>query len=459
MTSLGVAPGGHRGHGGAARRWRPQFPGFWSSSWIAAVIAVAFIMIRVAEFLGPVQLVKPVLAVTLILTGLHFLRSGRQAWQSVKSNITVRLAIGYSVCICLSVPFSIWRGKSIDTMTTVPWALALVALLCLSTPSLRDFDRILKWTAWIAAVTGIALVLQGEVVEGSRLTSRGSYDPNDLGALFVVMLAFAVGAATRGRALSRVTSAAAALVLLVVLLKTGSRGGLIGLVVGMLVFALSYRPRKFLIIFGVVAILGPVSWPFFPPVIRERAASLFALEEDYNTTSNSGRLYLWKRGVVFALANPVVGLGAGTFEVQVGQDFREQGTAGAWHTAHNTYVQVFAELGMLGGTLLLAMLWRSVRNASLLWNWRRSIHRPELLSALAAYMTAIFFLSHGYSYVLWGVLGISAMTEHLLSRRLPRAVSSPESAGAQIAVRTASRPTSHGFAANARTSSSRLLER
>lgn len=418
-----------------AHRPRSPYAGYWNASWIASVIALAFIMMRASEFLGPLQRLKPVFAVTLLLLFMHISKSGRAAWQSVWSNVTFRLAVAYTVCIGLSVPFSIWRGQSVETMMTVPWALILVVLLCLNMPRLTDFDRVIKLVVWIAALAGIALAVQGDVVESSRMTSRGSYDPNDLGALFVTMFLFAVGASTRGTTTARLMSALSSVVLLTLMMKTGSRGALIGLAVGLLVFTLAYRPRKFMMILVAIVIIGPLSWPLVPPVTRERAASLFNLEDDYNTTSNSGRVYLWKRGVVFALKNPVVGIGAGTFEVQVGQDFREQGTRGAWHTAHNTYVQVFAELGMAGGMLLLALLGRGARNAVTLWHWKKKVHRPELLSALAAYCTAIVFLSHGYSYILWGMIGISAMTEQLLRTSAYRATSASGTPRAQLEFR------------------------
>jgi putative inorganic carbon (HCO3(-)) transporter len=412
-TAAAVAP-----HPQAPRvspqRARSPYVGFWNASWIVSATALVFIMIRASEFLGPLQRLKPVLAVTLLLLFMHISKSGRAAWQFVWSNVTFRLAVAYTACIGLSVPFSIWRGQSVETMMTVPWALILVMLLCLNTPRIKAFDSVLQLAVWIAALVGLALAVQGEVVEGSRMTSRGSYDPNDLGALFVTMFLFAIGASTRGTVTARLVSVLSSVVLLTVMMKTGSRGALIGLAVGLLVFILGYRPRKLMTILVAIVILGPLSWPLVPPLTRERAASLFALEDDYNTTSNSGRVYLWKRGVVFALKNPLVGIGAGTFEVQVGQDFREQGTRGAWHTAHNTYVQVFAELGMAGGMLLLAILGRGARNAATLWHWKKQTHRPELLASLAAYCTAITFLSHGYSYILWGMIGISAMTEQLL---------------------------------------------
>ncbi len=400
-----------RGHN--LQRAAPALRGYWGGSWIASVLALSFIMIRVGEVLGPVRQLKPVFSVTLLLLLIHIFGTGAAAWKSIRTNVTFQLAVAVGVCICLSVPFSIWKGQSVSTMMTLPWSLSLVALLSLNIPNLRNFDRVLMLATWVAALTAVALVSQGAVVEGSRLTSLGSYDPNDLGALFVIMIPFAIGASTRGPKLSRLVSAVSAAVLFAVLMKTGSRGGLIGLVVGLSVFSFSYRPRKILIILSAIIVLAPLTWPLLPTVTKERAVSLLSLDEDYNTTSNSGRLYLWKRGVVFALANPLVGLGAGTFEVQIGEDFRDQGTRGAWHTAHNTYVQIFAEIGMPGGILLLALMGRSVCNSAAFWSWRTRTHRPELLASLAAYLSAIVFLSHGYSYILWGVIGIAAMTEQL----------------------------------------------
>jgi putative inorganic carbon (hco3(-)) transporter len=388
--------------------------GYWSLAWLAAVISLALLMVRVGEFLGPLQVLKPVFTVTLAILAIHAVRTSSAVWRSLWSLVQFRLAVAYAICIVASIPFSIWRGQSIVILMTVPWALALVVILGLNAPRQREFDRVLTCASWVTALTAVAAVLQGAVVEGSRITTLGSYDPNDLGALYALMLPIALGSMRRGGMLPRAISGIAALLLLAILLKTGSRGGFLALLSGTVVLVCSFRPRQIAVALVIGAVSFPAAWTLAPPLMRERAASLLALEDDYNTTSNSGRIYLWKRGVVFALSNPVVGLGAGTFEAQVGADFRERGDRGAWHTAHNTYVQVFAETGLAGGVVLITLLLRAAMLATRFWSWRNRIHRPELLAAVAAYITAITFLSHGYTYILWGVIGFSVMTERLL---------------------------------------------
>lgn len=393
---------------------------YWPQAWIVTVIVLALIMMRVGELTGPVRAVKPVLTGTIAIFALHAIRSGRAAWSAAFRHRQVKLSFGYALAIVASVPFSIWRGQSFSLLTNIVFALSMIVVVCLTWPTLETLDRLLRWLSWVAAVSAVLIIAQGAVVEGSRITTEGSYDPNDLGALFALFLPLAIGASLRGRSVHRLASVVAAGIILAALLKTGSRGGLLALGAASIVFVFAYRPRHVLIVLFSCLVVLPAAWRFAPPVMQQRAASLFALEDDYNTTSNSGRVYLWKRGVAFAIANPLVGLGAGTFEAAVGKDFEEQGAHGAWHTAHNTYVQVFAELGVPGGVILLVLFARVLQTARTFWSWKSPVHRPELLAAASGYLVAIVFLSHAYTYLMFGFIALFAFAESLARRITPR---------------------------------------
>ncbi len=382
---------------------------YWSGAAWGTLVVLSFVMVRIGEQLGPLRYVKPVLFSTAAILAIHVAYTSRTAWLAAWAKPQVQLMLVYIACIAASVPFSVWRGKSLGLLQITPWAFAVVLVCALTPPSRVVTDRIALLLPWIAAVYGILVVAAGEVVESTRITSAGSYDPNDLGVLFACMLVLSLGATLRGHVFSRVISAVAAVILLWVLLMTGSRGALLAIGAGMLTFVAAFRPRTQIVLVVVLIAVVPVAWRFAPPVMRQRAATLFALEDDYNATSNSGRVYLWKRGLTFAAKNPIVGVGAGGFEIQLGRDFEEQGTRGAWHTAHNTYVQVFAELGIPGGIALMSLLFVCASAAATTWRWTKPVHRPEYLASVVAYLTGIAFLSHAYSYLLFGMIGLSIL--------------------------------------------------
>lgn len=383
--------------------------GYASISATISIVALSLTTLRLGELFGAARFIKPVFLATIVGLAAHVLLTKSPAWSRLWHSKVFRLVLLYCFTVIASFPLSIWKGQTWSTIMVLPWAVSLVVILGLTKPALADIDRISKWMAWMTAIVAGALMTKGAVVEGTRLTSSGSYDPNDLGALFAFTLPFALAAALRGGWPSRLLSIGASVVLFSALMKTGSRGALVGLGCGLVIFLFSFRMRTIVLVLAVFVVAVPAVIPVLPQTMRDRAATLMSLDEDYNTTSNSGRVYLWKRGIVFALENPLLGLGAGTFEAQVGNDFRSQQVVGAWHTAHNTYVQVAAELGFIGLSSLLGLLLISGRDAVKLWGWKSKIHRPEYLAGLLAYMACIFFLSHAYSYILFAVFGLSIL--------------------------------------------------
>ncbi len=387
--------------------------GYWAMSAVVAIAVVALTTVRIGELLGPIRILKPVFVSTLAGVVAHLIQTRPVAWARLWKSLPFRLVVMYAIVVALSFPFSIWKGRTLSTMMVLPWALGLVIVVGLTRPTIRDVDNVFRWTAWFTAITAAVLLVNGDVVAGSRLTSKGSYDPNDLAALFCFAMPIAIGTMFRGRWYSRISSCLSAAVLCVALMETGSRGGLIGLVGGMLVFLLAFQPRTVLLVGVVLSIALPAAWPLVPATMRDRAASLFSLEDDYNSTSNSGRIYLWKRGIVFALQRPLLGIGAGTFEAKIGDDFRVQGSRGSWHTAHNTFVQVAAELGLLGFGLLVWLLALYGKYAAKFWSWKSRVHRPEYLASLVGYVVCIIFLSHGYSYILFGIFGFTVLLSSL----------------------------------------------
>src|SRR2546422_9855684 len=95
-------------------------------------------------------------------------------------------------------------------------------------------------------------------------------------------------------------------------------------------------------------------------------------DRDYNTTSETGRLKIWERGLNYMAGRPVLGVGAGNFPVAEGTisplaRLQERGIGVRWGAAHNSFLQVGAELGIPGLLLfigLIATTFMSLRRAA-----------------------------------------------------------------------------------------------
>ncbi len=83
--------------------------------------------------------------------------------------------------------------------------------------------------------------------------------------------------------------------------------------------------------------------------LRDRISSIF----DLNELSNKGRINIWQKTIKSIAQNPVEGVGIGNYPVVLLQDVVK---AKAGSTAHNIYLHVFAELGIIAGGIFIVIL-------------------------------------------------------------------------------------------------------
>ncbi len=166
---------------------------------------------------------------------------------------------------------------------------------------------------------------------------------------------------------------------------TGSRGGIIGLgvvVAGLIVFPLDpdkngrlrgFNPGGALLRIVPMLAVGLVVWTHLPQDTTERISTLENLQGDYNlsTTSEDSRTLIWRRDIGFALRRPI-GYGMGSSEMV-------DGILGGGHykAAHNSLVQVFLELGVLGLILYLSAYYRAWRGLAAVTTAHREHPAPE----------------------------------------------------------------------------------
>lgn len=405
-----------RAHGPHSRAPTPEAAGYWRSAWLGAASLLCIIAVRITELWPALAVVRPVVVAALVLGIVYLFTTSNQALRSAAGERQVRLMASYGVWAFLTAPFALYKTLALrESYSIFPVGLVLMLAILLCAPTRKNLDRIL--VGFVAAVTflGLALLTRGTSYVSARLTTGAFYDPNDLAALLAMALPMAGGLAIRADGRHRIFGGVASAALVIVLVQTASRGGLLALAVGTIVLLAALSLSRTLVVLVIVALSGGILWEKGPPVFRERAATLLSLEQDYNVTEQTGRFQIWRRGIDYVLERPVTGVGMNNFRIAEGAYLARNSMPGRWSTAHNAYVQAFAELGLVGGCLLLTMLRLGVRQASSLWrpqSWRHrngaSLHRPELLGALLAFCTSAMFLSHAYSYLLFAILALIA---------------------------------------------------
>jgi hypothetical protein len=162
-----------------------------------------------------------------------------------------------------------------------------------------------------------------------------------------------------------------------------------------------------------------------PPQVKERLSTLLSVGEDYNIDDPLGRIEVWKRGIKYTEAYPVFGLGASNFSVAE-QVLAPRARFGNQiltkrSVAHNSFLEVAAETGLVGLALFLGMLLTALfRLARLRARYADGDDPTEqtfrllcdaVLAAFIAFFLAGFFLSHGYYPLLISLIALVAGME------------------------------------------------
>lgn len=244
-------------------------------------------------------------------------------------------------------------------------------------------------------------------------TPYSMYDRNDLALLFNMTIPVAVWA---GVSLKERWARNTAWVILLTgvasVIGTQSRGGLLALSISSAFLLVRFKGISVKAKFAFVASIA-VLLLMAPDSYWDRMATMLNPSEDYNMTSDTGRMEIWKRAITYTKDYWVFGLGASNFSIAEAT-IREgarliPGARG--HVTHNSFLQVASETGIPGVTFFLGTLlgcfWGLFRTRSAL----RRTKDPELEGiaelcdlvtlCLIAYMVGGFFLSQGYfSYLM-----------------------------------------------------------
>jgi putative inorganic carbon (hco3(-)) transporter len=267
-------------------------------------------------------------------------------------------------------------------------------------------------------VTSIGVInwyLVGEnLVEGYRARWVGVYaDPNRtaMNVGIIVPLAVAFLARKGGGWLFRIACAAAAVLAVVAIVFTHSRGGFGGLATAMALWAIREKRRLQAIVLGAVFALGLVV--FAPESFWKRNETVTEFHQD---ASAMGRVYAWQVASRISLDKPLLGVGAGGF--RFAWPLYAPPESHRAYVAHNLFLEVIGELGWVGLFLFLLFAGGAVGGAfeasldpSVGWLSR------ALGASIAGYL--ICQLSAGYiqSAHLYVLFGLAASAQRIARLR------------------------------------------
>lgn len=181
--------------------------------------------------------------------------------------------------------------------------------------------------------------------------------PNDFGCYLISVIPFLITIFfTKLRIkMARFILAALFALLFICLLLTVSRGAWFGFMASALFIGVWIYPVGIFLL--LLALFITVTQPFYPALIKERLNNFF-LVFDTTLSSNVGsieRKFFWQAGWKMFMSNPWIGIGLGTFMFNFKRFVAESYQYGPSY-AHNCYLQMLSEIGIIGLVSFLAIL-------------------------------------------------------------------------------------------------------
>jgi len=328
----------------------------------------------------------------------------RGGWrQGLLHNHILRPFLWMVFFVFISVPFGAWPRNSFFYITdTFTKDVVLVFLLILTTRTYADIRRVMWVLAINALILDYALFKYGVTGVTQTLVGR-----NEIAMISVIALGLLLPLKVEG--MGKLIKAGGVVTLIVAVLFSGSRGGLLGLAFVLATFVYFRFGKKLGLTLMALILIGDVAYIQLPPDIRSSVDSIINYEQDYNATAPEGRVEIWKRGLKIVYENPVLGVGIDNFAVAEGH--MDTWIRRPWLTAHNSPLQVAAEIGIPGAVFYLILIGRMFSASQ---NLRQGPHPDKLsqvglglLIALVGYMVSGFFLSQGYSVIFYILMAMS----------------------------------------------------
>lgn len=255
-------------------------------------------------------------------------------------------------------------------------------------------------TAFFLSCTAAGLVATlGFLTTGGRAAGPLE-DPNDLAFFLVAALPFALVAVERRSPVRTTAVAACSAVLVVSTCATFSRGALLGIgvmVLGALLLRAVRPAAVAALAFAALAVLG-VLWTTHAEVV-ERSV----VEKEHIAAANVDARYLtWSMAAEMTADSPFLGQGPGGFAAASPAYLPDDVAAVEQTVAHNMYLDVASELGLLGLAAFLAVVGYGVRGAVRARRVDERRHVADaVLVAFAGTLAAACFLSEQFYLPIW----------------------------------------------------------
>jgi len=409
-------------------------------------LLIFLVFSRTVELTGTRPL--PVMEFLLVAYGLLTSR-----WTDLISAKPTILLLALTALMVPAGLFGNWPGGSVDLLTKV-WAPSLLFYFIVVSlgRGLAGVRTVMSSMAWSV----VAVAIQGTYMShslGGRLqvghVTLGN--PNDLAAVLLFGLPFCAWYVLgSGRPLIlRVVMAIMSAGALVMLLRTGSRMGLLAMLWLGATLLIIARGRLRLLLAVVALGTGVAAIFLLPEAHQQRYETMVDnhVEGAQNNPSaqtaigsSQARWALFLHSLQVTAQHPLLGVGPGNFTGANADITRRTGPGVSWQVTHNSYTQVSSECGIPAAIIFIWLIYTCLRTTNRL---RKDMEvRPELrvhapmafwiFISLSAYAFCAMFGCFVYGYQFPLLIAIAASLPGAAAGALAQPAGSPVPAGESL---------------------------
>ena len=372
-----------------------------------------------------VEMLPPIIGVNLRLTLVLMIVSGVAAiftgglLESLRTPVVMMFTV-LTGWLMLAVFPSRWRGGSVILLTGFWITSYSCAVLVPSLISTLDQCRKTCYLLGFALIPMLisTVVFQQDLADGRDRTVFGTLaNPNDLAFSLLLLLPFAVFV-VRSESIKNWKAIACVLAIvfaLVKTLRTGSRAGMLCIVMCFAILIISGRMKTKIAMLGLAGLTWVLALAAVSDSLLLRYTTVFngtssqaemSAEEMSAVASTQARKMLLEESIRMMLENPCLGSVAEFSNAALATDQRRRGEHETWREAHNSYTQLGSEAGMPALAIYLAIVIYCLKRT--IWVYRRTRDDPSRLSisrmaasltmALIIFVICAAFGTYSYSF-------------------------------------------------------------